>query len=90
MPAFLEDGGLLTQRSPSPFLDQSGFIGTQEAEQRKGVVSHVTCLGRHLLGSGLSGDCYLKPSLRSDLSVIIQKITVQNCNLVIGVQMPEG
>lgn len=39
--AFQEDGGLSSERPPSPFLEWSrGFIGRQEeAEQRKGGVS---------------------------------------------------
>ncbi|XP_074171775.1 tetraspanin-12 isoform X4 [Rhinolophus sinicus] len=39
MLAFQEDGGLSSQRPPSPFLDWSrGFIGTQGTEHRKGVL----------------------------------------------------
>lgn len=43
MPAFWEHGRLLSQRPPSLFLERTeGFKGTQEeAEKRKGGVSHV-------------------------------------------------
>lgn len=43
MLAFWEDGKLLSQRPPSPFLEwPRGFIGTQEeAEQKKKGVSQV-------------------------------------------------
>lgn len=62
MLAFLEDGRLLSERPPSPFLEQwEGFIGTQEeAEKGKGGVSRVTCQGGCLLGSGLFHDVYLE------------------------------
>lgn len=60
-----------------------GFLGTQEeAEQKKGGVSHPTHQGEHLLGSGLFCEGYLEPGLMSDSYDIRQKITVQNCSLV--------
>lgn len=62
MLAFRGDGRLLSERPPSPFLEYwEGFIGTQEeAEKRKEGVSHVTCQGGCLLGSGLFHDGYLE------------------------------
>lgn len=43
-PALSENGGLLSQRPPSPLIELSrSFTGTQEeAEQRKGGLSHAT------------------------------------------------